>query len=118
MIIMIIKLRVKENKNFEVIQTIQDMNKSSANNVNSIRYDIYCGLEDKNSFILIGSGKNASRLNQYIASHKFSVLLGTKALLCEPMDIQIFTVSHSEGMDAVHSLRESKSRQTTLDKDN
>lgn len=117
MIIMTIKIKAKADKRFEVMQTVQDINRSSSNILNSIRYEIYCELEDNNSFILVGKWKKRESLNQYIASYKFSVLLGTKALLCEPIDIQIFTVSHSEGMEAVHSLREPKSKQTTLDKD-
>ena len=110
-------MKAKENKRFEVMQTVQDINRFSANSVNSIRYKIYCELEDNNSFILIGKWKKRESLDQYITSYKFSVLLGTKALLYEPMDIQIFTVSHSEGIEAVHSLREAKSKQTTHDKD-
>jgi hypothetical protein len=32
-------------------------------------------------------------------------LLGTKSLLCEPLKIKIFTVSDSEGIEAVNSVR-------------
>jgi hypothetical protein len=38
-------------------------------------------------------------------SDRFSVLLGTKSLLCEPLKIQIFTVSHSEGIEAIDAVR-------------
>jgi len=33
-------------------------------------------------------------------------LLGTKSLLCEPLQIEIHTVSHSEGMETVKAARE------------
>lgn len=114
---MSIIMKTKSEKHLEMIQTLQYMNKSRANTVNCIGHNIYCELEDKNSFILLGKWKTREALNQYIASYKFSVLLGTKALLCEPLDIQIFTVSHSEGMDAVHSIREQKSKQAPIDTD-
>jgi hypothetical protein len=35
-------------------------------------------------------------------------LLGTKSLLCEPLKFQIFTVSDSEGIEAVNSVREKR----------
>jgi hypothetical protein len=38
-------------------------------------------------------------------SAKFGVLLGTKSLLCEPLKIQIFTVSDSERIEAVNPVR-------------
>ncbi len=42
---------------------------------------------------------------QYIASRCFGVLLGTKVLLREPLEIQIHTVSHSEGSNAIHAAK-------------
>jgi hypothetical protein len=36
--------------------------------------------------------------------------LGAKALLREPLGIQILTVSHSEGMNAIHAARKKKSK--------
>ena len=112
---MAITIKAKVNKFLEVKQTLQDMNSFSKDEVNSVRYKIYCELEDKNSFIMLGEWKTRESLSQYIFSNKFSVLLGTKALLSEPLDIQIFTVSSSEGMDTVHSIREPKSKPTPLD---
>jgi len=38
----------------------------------------------------------------------FSVLLGTKSLLCEPLKIQIFKVSDPEGIEAVNSVRKKR----------
>jgi hypothetical protein len=38
-------------------------------------------------------------------SEGFSVLLGTKSLLAKPSEINIHTVSHSEGVEVVNALR-------------
>ncbi len=115
--IMLIAMETRSENYLEITQTLRAINKHTANKAGCLRSDVYCKLEDKNSLLFLGEWKTSEALNQYFASHQFSVLLGTKALLRESVNIRIFTVSHSEGMDAVHSLRESKSKQTPLDKD-
>ena len=40
-----------------------------------------------------------------LRSHKFGVLLGIDTLLCEPPKIQIYTVSQSEGKEAINAIR-------------
>jgi len=87
-----------------LISTIEPMAKESG----CISCGIFCDIEDKNRFCLLEEWKTREELDQHIASHQFSILLGTKVLLCEPLNIQIFTVSRSEGMDAVHSIRDQK----------
>ena len=54
---------------------------------------------------MIDEWKTREDLEQHIRSAKFGVLLGTKSLLCEPPNIQIHTVSDSEGMAAVNAAR-------------
>jgi hypothetical protein len=44
-------------------------------------------------------------LDDHIKSDRFSVLLGTKSLLCEPPQIEIHTVSNSEGMETIDAVR-------------
>jgi quinol monooxygenase YgiN len=62
-------------------------------------------IEDKNLFGLIVEWETREDLDHYIRSDIFSVLLGTKSLLYEPPRIEIHTVSHSEGMETVNSVR-------------
>jgi len=40
-----------------------------------------------------------------MASKNFSVLLGLESLLSEPLEIQIHTVSRSEGIEVVNAAR-------------
>ena len=96
------------SKQLEMTQTFLSMIEPTENEAGCIGYGVFCDIKDKNRFCLLEEWKTREALDQYIASHQFSILLGIKALLCEPMDIQIFTVSHSEGMDAVYSIRDHK----------
>lgn len=73
-----------------------------------LNYGIFCDIEDKNVFNLISEWEARQNLDHYIRSDLFSVLLGTKSLLCEPLKFQIFTVSDAEGIEAVNSAREKR----------
>jgi hypothetical protein len=48
-------------------------------------------------------------LDRHIRSARFGVLLGTKSLLREPPQIEIHTVSSSEGMESVNAVRSGRS---------
>jgi quinol monooxygenase YgiN len=59
----------------------------------------------KNVFNLISEWETRRHVDLHIRSERFRVLLGTKSLLCKPLKIQILTVSDSEGVEAVNSVR-------------
>jgi hypothetical protein len=50
--------------------------------------------------------KTTENLTQHIKSCRFGVLLGIKTLLKEPLDIVIYTDSHSEEMAAIEAVRD------------
>ncbi len=106
MIVIRITMDVMPGKQLEMTQTLLSMTESTQKEAGCISYGVFCDTRDKNRFCLLEEWKTRKELDQHIASHHFSILLGTKALLCEPLDIQIFTVSRSEGMDVVHSIRD------------
>ena len=95
-------------KQLEMTQTHLSMIEPTEREAGCISYGVFCDTKDKNRFCLLEEWKTREALDQHFESHQFSILLGTKALLCEPLDIQIFTVSRSEGMDAVQSIRDHK----------
>ena len=66
---------------------------------------VFCDLEDDFAFSLVGEWATRNDLNRHIRSERFSVLLGTKSLLTQPLGIAIHTVSLSEGVDMVRTLR-------------
>ena len=105
MIVLRINMNVIPEKHLEIMQTLLSMIEPTTKKAGCLNFGVFCDIEDKNRFSLLGEWGTREALDQYIASHQFSALLGTKALLCEPLEFQICTVSGSEGISAVHSVR-------------
>jgi quinol monooxygenase YgiN len=108
MIMIRITLRSLVEKQKEVMQTLLSMVETPGKQNGCLNYGIFCDIEDKNVFNLVSEWKTRQDLDHHMMSHRFSVLLGTKSLLCEPLKFQIFTVSDSEGIEAVNSVREKR----------
>ena len=105
MIVFRINMNVIPEKHLEITQTLLSMIEPTEKKAGCLRFGVFCDIENKNRFSLLGEWETREALDRHIASHQFSVLLGTKVLLSEPLEVQIFTVSGSEGMNAVHSAR-------------
>ena len=108
MIVIKITMNVISCKQLEMMQTLISMIAPTVKETGCTSFDVFCDIEDKNRFCLIEEWKTREYLDHHMASHRFGVLLGTKALLREPLGILIHTVSHSEGIDAIHATREKK----------
>jgi quinol monooxygenase YgiN len=78
------------------------------NEAGCLSYALFCNIEDKNLLNLLEEWQTRKDLDRHLRSEMFSVLLGAKSLLCEPPNIQIHTVSNSEGMAAVKAARDKK----------
>jgi quinol monooxygenase YgiN len=104
MIIVRTIINVLPEKQNEVLQTLLSLIELPEQN-GCLSYDIFADIEDKNVFNLISEWQTRQHLDQHMRSDRFSVLLGTKSLLSEPLKIQICTVSESEGIEAVNSVR-------------
>ena len=105
MIIVRIIMNVLPEKQKEVMQTLLSMIEPQGKESEYLNYGIFRDIENKNIFNLISEWETRQDLDHHIRSDIFSVLLGTKSLLCEPLKFQIFTVSDSEGIEAVRSVR-------------
>ena len=105
MIIVRITMNAYLDKRTEVMQTLLSMIEPIGNERGCLSFQAFRDLEDKNGFHLIADWETVEDLERYLRSARFSVLLGTKSLLCEPPEIQIHTVSHSEGMETVNTAR-------------
>jgi quinol monooxygenase YgiN len=105
MIVFKITMRIIPEKQLEMMQTLLSMIEPTVREAGCLSYGVFSDIEDKCRFSLLQEWKTREDLDRHLASHRFGVLLGTKALLCEPMGIQIFTVSHSEGMEAIYAVR-------------
>ena len=93
------------DKRTEVLQTLISLIEPTENARGCLSCQGFLGIEEKNVFSLIERWETRQDLEDHIKSDRFSVLLGTKSLLCEPLKIQIYTVSHWEGMETVNAVR-------------
>ncbi len=105
MIVVRIILNVLPEKQKEVMQTLLSLINPPEKECGYLNYGIFCDIEDKNIFNLISEWETRQLLDHHMQSDRFSVLLGIKSLLYEPLQIQIFTVSDTEGIEAVNSVR-------------
>ena len=105
MIIFRITMNVLQGKQKEVMQTLLSMLGPAGKDKGRLSYDVFCDLEDDRVFGLIEEWDTREDLDRHIQSERFSVLLGTKSLLAKPSEINIHTVSHSEGVEVVNALR-------------
>jgi quinol monooxygenase YgiN len=104
-IIVRITMNTLLEKRTEVLQTLLSMIEPTENERGCLSCHVFRDIEDENVFSLIDEWKTREDLDRHIRSERFSVLLGTKSLLCEPPQIEIHTVSHSEGMETVNAAR-------------
>jgi quinol monooxygenase YgiN len=110
MIAVRIIMNVLPEKQKEVFQTLLSIIEPPGKESDYLSYGIFCDIEDKNVFNLISKWETRQDLDHHIRSDLFSVLLGTKSLLCEPPQIEIHTVSRSEGMEAIDAVRLKRTR--------
>ena len=109
MIIVRITMNSFIEKRTEVMQTLLSMIDPTENERGCQSCQIFRGIEDQNVFSLIEEWESRQNLDDHIKSDRFSVLLGTKSLLCEPQQIEIHTVSKSEGMEVIYATRNKRS---------
>ena len=105
MIIVRITMKTLMEKRTEMMQTLLSMIEPAGKEKGCLSYDVFCDLEDNHIFSLIEEWETREDLDRHIRSEIFSVLLGTKSLLGKPLEMKIYTVSHSEGAEAVNALR-------------
>lgn len=112
MIIAKTTLNVYPEKQLEVLQTLLSLIKPVGEEPGCISYRAFCHIDDKNRFTLLEEWETQKDLDLHIQSHRFGVLLGTKTLLCEPPQIQIHTISDTQGMETIHAIRQKKPDRT------
>ncbi len=108
MIVVRITMNVLPEKQLEVTQTLLSMIAATGKEAGCLSYAVFCDIEDENRFSLLEEWETRKDLDRHIRSQRFGVLLGSKTLLCEPPAIQINTVSLTEGMEAIHAVRNKK----------
>lgn len=106
MIIVRITMNALIEKRTEMMQTLLSMIEPAGKEKGCLSYEVFCDLEDNHVFNLIEEWETREDLDRHIRSERFSVLLGTKSLLVKPSEINIHTVSHSEGAEVVNAVRD------------
>lgn len=115
MIILRTTLSPLPEKQKEVLQTLLSIIEQPLHCSGLLGNGIYHDIEDITVFKLISEWENRRYLIAHLRSDRFGVLLGTKSLLCKPIDIQVLTVTKLEGIEVVTAARETqKSKTTTL----
>jgi quinol monooxygenase YgiN len=109
-------MNVLPEKQKELVQTLLSMIEPTGKETGCLNYAVFCDIEDKNCFVLLEEWETREDLENHIRSHRFGVLLGSKTLLYEPPEIQINTVSQSEGMEAIDAVRNKISQKELYDK--
>ena len=105
MIIVRINLNALADKHLEITQTLLFLNEPMGKEKGCKKYNIFCDINDKNHFCLIEEWETRENLDHHIQSFRFGVLMGIKPLLQAPLDIRIYTISHSQGMAAIEAAR-------------
>jgi len=105
MIVVRIILNVLEDKQLEITQTLVSLIKPVSREKGCKSFSVFCDIQDKNRLCLIEEWQTRENLDLHIKSHRFGVLLGTKPLLSEPLNIRIYTISHRQGMKAIEAVR-------------
>jgi len=105
MIIVRIILNVLPHKQLELTQTLVSLIEPVGREKGCKSCSVFCDIQDDERFCLIQEWKTREALELHIKSHRFGVLLGTKPLLREPLNIRIYTVSHLQGMEAIKTIR-------------
>jgi quinol monooxygenase YgiN len=105
MIIVRITMTARPEKRKEVMQTLLSMIEPTLQEKGCLSYQVFQDIQDKNVFNLIKEWETREDLDLHLRSGRFGVLLGTKILLNEQQNIQIHTISHSEGIESVHVAR-------------
>ena len=93
-------------KQKEVMQTLISLIEPVGREKGCLSYQVYQGIENRNVFSLLSEWNTREEMDHHIKSERFGILLGTRSLLHEPPSIRIHTVSNSEGMEMVNTLRE------------
>lgn len=103
--ILITVMIVLPEKQNDLLQTLLSLIEPQGKENGCLSYGIYSNIEDSHVFSLISEWETRKHLDDYMMSARFNVLLGTTSLLCKPIEIRIFKVLDSEGVEVINSAK-------------
>ncbi|MEJ2658966.1 MAG: antibiotic biosynthesis monooxygenase [Desulfobacterales bacterium] len=106
MVIVELMMRALPGKRIEILQTLMSRIDAIRQGKGCLSYNIYQSIEDENVFCLIKNWESREDLENHMRSDSFKVLLGLKFLLeNERQEIQVHTISDTEGKEIVSAIR-------------
>jgi len=98
MILVIIRMKVPDEKRMELSQTISSLIGSIRTEKGCRRCDFCRSMENENELSLIEEWDTEGNLKGHLQSERFRVLRGAMNLLKEPYGMMFHTVFHPAGM--------------------
>ena len=99
MILVIIRMKVLNEKRLELSQTIASLIGPIRTEKGCRRCDFFQSMEDENELCLLEEWDPQENLMRHLRSGRFRVLRGAMNLLQEPYEMIFHTVFHPAGMD-------------------
>ena len=105
MVIVFLTMVAIPEKQDEIMQTLIAMIDSMDKEKGCRQFQVFRDIMDAASFSSISEWETHEALSLYLQSDKFGVLLGMKSLVSRPLEILIQTVSRTEGIAFVNTVR-------------
>ncbi len=105
MIILEIRATVPPQKQMEFLQSYSTAIPRVRKQPGCIRCNLFRDMEDGNSFLLIGEWQSQEALDGHIGSEQFGILIAAADVLAEHKEVQVSTIAHTKGMEAIRPLR-------------
>lgn len=88
MIITTVKMRGREDKRLEILQTIREIANQVRRCQGCVGVNCYQDIDDKNIFYNVQEWRTRQDLDDHLNSKLFAVLLGIQSILAEPPEIE------------------------------
>jgi quinol monooxygenase YgiN len=100
MILAIIEMNARPAKQKELLQTLHAIIQQIRNLKGCMKCSACQDIENKNILRLIEQWTTQQDIDNHLRSDLFSVLLGAKNLMCEPLKVEFNRISSTTGMEA------------------
>ena len=105
MILAIIEMNARPAKRKELLQTLHAIIPKIRNEKGCMKCSACQDIENENIFRLIEEWETQHDLDNHLHSELFTVLLGAKNLMSEPLEIKFNMVSSTAGLEVVEAAR-------------
>ena len=105
MILAIIEMTARPAKRKELLQTLHAVLQEIRKEKGCIKCSVCRDIEAENCFRLIEEWKTNKHIDNHLRSEIFTVLLGAKNLMSDPLEIKFYAVSLATGMEAVKAAQ-------------